>query len=274
MGRFLISITWKDLVSDWSAAMFRQELYLDTPWMNAAGTLGFAPPADRLPPSRWSFPQPLGVFVTNPISFGPRSPAAERGLHTFPGGVLMHSGLPNPGLSRVLRRYGERWKQSALPVWAHLFGSSPDEINQMVRRLEGREGVVAIELGLPPWVRDNVALAYVEAAYGELPLIVHLPLTAAGEPWLDALPGLGASAISLGAPRGALPGPSGSPVNGRMYGPALFPLTMAAVQAARRLGLPVIAGAGVYRRADAQALREAGASAVQLDTVLWGGWMD
>lgn len=266
--------------------MLRQELYLDTPWMNAAGTLGFAPPAggpppaDRPPPAGspptlfGSFPQPLGVFVTNPISIGPRSPAAGRGLHTFPGGVLLHSGLPNPGLSRVLRRYGERWKQSPLPVWAHLFGSSPDEINQMVRRLEGREGVVAIELGLPPAVRDDAALAYVEAAYGELPLVVHLPLTSAGEPWLGALPGLGASAISLGAPRGALPGPSGSSDNGRMYGPALFPLMMAAVQSARRLGLPVIAGAGIYRRADAQALFGAGASAVQLDTVLWRGWMD
>jgi dihydroorotate dehydrogenase len=49
---------------------------------------------------------------------------------------------------------------------------------------------------------------------------------------------------------------------------------MAAVQAARRIGIPLIAGAGIYRRQDAQALRDAGAWAVQLDTVLWRGWVE
>jgi dihydroorotate dehydrogenase (NAD+) catalytic subunit len=248
--------------------MFQQEIDLDPPWMNAAGTLGFAPPA------RWQVPEPAGAFVTNPISLSPRTPAAERGQQPFPGGILLHSGLPNPGLSRVLRQYGERWKQSSLPVWVHLIGSNPDEIHQMVTRLEGREGVATIELGLPPGIHGDAALAFVEAAYGELPLVVNLPLTAAGEPWLEALPGRGASAISLVAPRGALPGPAGSLVNGRLYGPALFPLMLAALQSARRLGLPVIAGAGIYRRRDAQALLDAGARAVQLDTVLWRGWLE
>lgn len=248
--------------------MFTQDLYLNPPCMNAAGTLGFAPPV------KWPFPEPVGAFVTNPISIAPRSPAGERLLREYPGGVLMHSGLPNPGLSRVLRQYAERWEKSSLPIWAHLFGSNPDEIHQMVQRLEGQEGVVAVEVELPPGARDNAALAFIEAAYGELPVVIHLPLTCAYEPWIEILPSLGASAISLGAPRGALPGLTGGAVHGRLYGPALFPLILDAVQAARRLGLPIIAGAGVYRRADAQALRNAGASAVQLDTVLWRGWMD
>ena len=124
--------------------LFRQELALATPWMNAAGSLGFAPP------SIWPVSDPIGAFITNPISLSQRTPAAVRGQLPFPGGVLLHTGLPNPGLSRVLRRYSERWKQSTLPVWVHLFGSNPDEIHQMVMRLEGLEGVEAIELGLPP----------------------------------------------------------------------------------------------------------------------------
>ncbi len=143
----------------------------------------------------------------------------------------------------------------------------------MVKRLEGREGVMAVELGLPPDAHDDTALAFVEAAYGELPVVVHLPLTAAGEPWLNELPGLGVSALSLGAPRGSLPGASGGLLSGRLYGASLFPLMMAAVQSARRLGLPVIAGAGIYRRQDAQSLLDAGAWAIQLDTVLWRGWV-
>jgi dihydroorotate dehydrogenase (NAD+) catalytic subunit len=248
--------------------MLRQDLYLDSPWMNAAGMLGFAPPA------RWPVPETMGAFITNPISLGPRTPAAERNLLAYPGGALLHSGLPNPGLSRVLRKYGERWKQSSLPIWAHLIGSNPDEIRQMVERLEGREGVMAIELGLPPDARGDAALAFVEAAFGELPLVVQLPLTSAGEAWLKELPALGVSAISLGAPRGVLPNDTGRPISGRLYGPGLFPLLMAALHSTRRLGVPVIAGSGIYRRQDAQAVRDAGAWAVQLDTILWRGWAD
>lgn len=248
--------------------MLRQDFYLDSPWMNAAGMLGYAPPA------RWPIPDPMGAFVTNPISLGSRTPAAERSLLNYAGGALLHSGLPNPGLNRVLRKYTRHWAQSNLPVWVHLIGSNPDEIQQMVQRLEGVEGVMAIELGLPPDAQGKDALAFVEAGFGELPLVVHLPFTAAGEPWLKELPKLGAAAITLGAPRGSLPTDTGRPVSGRLYGPALFPLVLAAVQQARRWGLPVIAGAGIYRRQDAQALLDAGARAIQLDTLLWRGWAE
>lgn len=250
--------------------MFRQDLPVSTPWMNAAGTLGFAPSPQAA--ARWQAPEAMGAFVTNPISLGARTPAAARASKPFPGGVLIHSGLPNPGFHRVLRDYAVRWAQASLPVWAHLIPANPDEARQMVRRLEGMEGIAAIELGLPPDARGDAALAFVEAAFGELPLVVHLPLTAADEAWLDELPGLGASAISLGGPRGALAGENGQLVSGRLYGPALLPLAVAAVQSARRLGIPVIAGAGIYRPEDAQTLRKAGAAAVQLDTVLWRGW--
>lgn len=252
--------------------MYRLEVTLDSPWMNAAGMLGFAPSA--LTAARWQAPAPMGAFVTNPISLNPRSPAADRGLLAFPGGVLLHSGLANPGFQRVVRRYGERWAQSSVPVWPHLLGQNPDDIYQMVRRLEEMEGVAAVEIGISPEVRGSAALAFIEAAFGELPVVAHLPLTAAGESWLEGLPGAGASALSLGGPRGALPADSGRPVGGRLYGPALFPLMMAAVQTARRLGIPVIAGAGIYRGQEAAVLRDAGAWAVQLDTVLWRGWKD
>lgn len=251
--------------------MFRQELMLDSPWMNAAGMLGFAPSGPAS--ARWQTTEPMGAFVTNPISLSPRTPAAERMLMPFPGGALMHSGLPNPGLSRVMRKFADRWAKSNIPIWVHLIASNPDEIYQMVRRLEGVEGVAAVEVGIPPDARDDLALAYVQAAYGELAVVIAVPLAAAGEPWLAKLPDLGASAITLSAPRGTLVSDSGRPVSGRLFGPAVFPLMLAAVQNARRVGIPIIAGAGIYRRQDAQALRDAGAWAVQLDTVLWRGWI-
>jgi dihydroorotate dehydrogenase (NAD+) catalytic subunit len=109
---------------------------------------------------------------------------------------------------------------------------------------------------------------------GELPLIVNFPLGAAVESWVDKLASLGASALSLGAPRGLLPAPRlpGAGVKlvaGRLYGPAILPLALSAVRSLRRQALPVIAGGGVYRKADGEALLAAGAVAVQLDSVLW-----
>ena len=251
--------------------MFRQDIYLDSPWMNAAGTLGYLPPA-RWPVAGFNA-KTMGAFVTNPVSLGARTPAAERCQLPYPGGALIHSGLPNPGLSRVLRRYAARWAQANLPIWVHLVGASPDEINQMVRRLEGCEGVLAVEVGISPDAQGDQALAFVEAAYGELPLIVQIPLTRVSEEWVKELPNLGVSAVCLGSPRGILPNDSGRPIGGRLYGPALFPLVLAGVRSTRSLGIPVIAGAGIYRVQDAQALLDAGAWAIQLDTVLWRGWL-
>jgi dihydroorotate dehydrogenase (NAD+) catalytic subunit len=246
--------------------MYRQELELASPWINATGTLGFAPP------QRWMLPEPMGAFVTNPVSLLPRTPAGDRTLAAYPGGYLLHSGHPNPGLNRVLKLYAERWAQSTTAVWVHLLATHPAEMQKMVQRLEGVEGVMAVEIGLPPGVRDAQAMAYVEAAYGELPLIVNLPLTAAEEPWLKELPSLGVSAISLGAPRGMLADGNGRQVSGRLYGPGLLPQSLSAVNAVRRLGVQVIAGAGIFRPHDGQALLAAGAYAVQLDGVLWRGW--
>jgi dihydroorotate dehydrogenase (NAD+) catalytic subunit len=243
------------------------DLDLFSPWMNAAGMVGFAPP------ERWNWPEPAGAWVTNPLSLGPRTPAESRATMSFPGGALVHSGLPNPGLKAILHRYAERWAHSSLPAWVHIFGHSADEIHQMVLRLEEVEGVAAIELGIGDDLPAQVALAQIRAAQGELPLVVSLPFQRAGEDWLGDLIKLGASAITLRGPRGTLPAPEGGesrPISGRLYGPALLPQVMETMQFLRqRLRLPIIAGAGVYRVEDGQALLKAGAWGIQIDTVLW-----
>ncbi|MEA4909803.1 MAG: hypothetical protein GYA17_14515 [Chloroflexi bacterium] len=241
----------------------RQELLIASPWLNAAGSLGFTPPAG------WNWPEPPGAFITHPLSLSARQPAVRRGVIHYPGGSLLHSGLPNPGLSAALQRYGERWAHASLPVWVHLFGGTPAEVAGLARTLEDVEGVAAIELGIPPGCSRQQATELVSAALGELPLIVQVALDRAGEDWLRGLGRLDVCAISLGAPYGSLPAPS-APLSGRLYGPSLLPLAFQALKTARRWDLPVIAGGGVYRLEDGRALLEAGAWAVQLDTVLWG----
>lgn len=225
--------------------------------------LGFAPGKG------WAWPFEQGAFVTNPISARRRVPAEERALLHYAGGFLLHTGLPNPGLRAVIYEQRQRWERSQIPVWVHLIAESAAEVSRMVEMVEGLEGVAAIELSIPPGAAGEEALALVAAGGVELPVVVSLPVTEASGEWLMELPYAGASALSLCAPRGVLPGAAGRPVGGRLYGPALLPLAMAGVRAAQKTGLPVIAGCGVYRVEDGQALLRAGAWGVQLDTALW-----
>ena len=60
-------------------------------------------------------------------------------------------------------------------------------------------------------------------------------------------------------------------VTGRLYGPSLFPQALALVRDAARVGIPVIGSGGVWKPEQAEAMKEAGAIAVQLDAVLWRG---
>ena len=242
------------------------DLAIHPPLMNAAGCLGFAPnPRGPVDLGR------LGAFVTNPVSLAPRRPAENRAMLAYPGGFLLHTGLPNPGLRAVLRQEASRWARSALPVIVHLLAALPEEVARMVERLEGVEGVMGVEIGLPPLAGPGEALALVQAAVGELPVIASLPAGRLAEigPLLRES---GVAAVSLAPERGALPGPDGRLVRGRLYGPGLLPAALSAVETAVRLGLPVIGGGGVYSPADAAAMQAAGALAVQIDTAFWRGW--
>lgn len=248
------------------------DLAFDPPWMNAAGSLGFAP--DRHGPVDLSR---LGAFVTDPISLEKRSPAHGERYLAYPGGFLLHTGYPNPGLRTAIRRYGEGWGRSPVPVLVHLLCQRVDELSQAVQRLEGIPGVAGIELGFPPEIEVQLASGLIQAAAGELPVIVRLPLERAVEmaaaltkkdAQADSL-----AAFSLGPPRGLLPTPDGSLARGRLYGPGVFPLALRAVKALSAFGVPVIGGGGVYQMEQAEAMLRAGAAAVQLDAVLWrGGW--
>ena len=63
-------------------------------------------------------------------------------------------------------------------------------------------------------------------------------------------------------------------LSGRLYGPALLPQALAVVQAVAQAGLPVFGAGGVYSPADEAAMLGAGASAVQLDAVLWNNFIN
>lgn len=231
--------------------------------MNAAGSLGFVPESSS-PVGK----DRLGAFITNPISLRSRTPARRRTCQSYPGGFLLHSGYPNPGLGAAIRRYKLRWARSSIPIIVHLLAENVESVSRMVPRLEGLEGVMGIELGLPPEVELQMAEELVNAAVGELPLIVRLPVDRAGV-YAQSLVDSAITAISLGPPRGVLIDALGQTVRGRLYGPAIFPLAFGCVQEVIAAGVSVIAAGGVYEQVQVEALLEAGAIGVQLDAVLW-----
>jgi dihydroorotate dehydrogenase (NAD+) catalytic subunit len=242
----------------------KRDLVLERPFVNAPGILGFAPDPHHVPALSG-----LGAFLTAPISARPRKPAANRSCLPFPGGFLLHTGLPNPGIRRAIQRFGRSWQEAPLPVVVHLLAEAPETVASMAQRLEGLENLTALALGLPPDCTPEDLEAFLQAAAGELPLApcllpdqvpALLPTLAAWQP----------AAVILAHPRGTLPGPSGDLVSGRLYGPALFPLTLHAAGKLAGAGLRVLAGAGVASRTQAEALLSAGLLGVSLGSVLWG----
>jgi dihydroorotate dehydrogenase (NAD+) catalytic subunit len=240
----------------------KMELELRKPLMNAAGTLGFVPDA-RLP-LPW---EEFGAFVTNPISWRPRTSADEPRLLEYAGGFLLHTGLPNPGFEAALSQFGSRWEDGPVPIIVHLMADRPEETKKMVRLLESAGNVVAVELGFAPLLADDNILLALEMSVGELPIVVCLPaqqvLRLGGRAVRE-----GAAAISLAAPRGSLYQDNRG-LMGRLYGTSLLPVSLQLVRDAAQAGIPIIGAGGVFSTDDAEAMMVAGAIGVQIDARLW-----
>ena len=234
--------------------------------MNAAGSLGFAPDLRVL--GELGGLDHFGAFVTNPFSLRPRLPAVQPEVIEYPGGFLLHTGLPNPGLNAGLKKYSAKWSRADLPIIVHLMADRPEETQRMVRMLETQENVMAFELGFAPLLADDIILMTLEMCSGELPLIFSLPV----EQVLSLAPRLmqeEAQAISVASPRGALVSRNSQLVTGRLFGASLFPQTLNVVDSAVKLGLPIIGAGGIYSKENADAMLSVGALAVQVDAALW-----
>ncbi len=241
----------------------KRDLYFSKPLINAAGSLGFAPDIHN----GLSLSQ-FGAFVTNPISLRSRLPTAQPALIQFPGGFLLHTGLPNPGFSNVLKKYSAKWDRTNLPIIVHLMSDRPDETQRMVRELENAENVMAVQLGFAPLLSDDIILLNLEMCVGEIPLIFSLPheqVLSLGSKLIQH----GAHAISIASPRGALVDKDGKVITGRLYGQSLFPRALDVVRSAAMIGLPIIGSGGVWTEKDAADMLSAGAMAVETDAQLW-----
>ncbi len=234
-------------------------------WMNAAGTGGFSVDKEYLR----SFPA-MCVFVTNPISISARQPSNHRGIYPIDGGFMLHSGWPNPGLVQVIKKYNNHWSRCSLPVIVNLLVNDPIETLKMVQLLEEVDNILALEFSFSVDVPASLVFENLDAGYGKLPIIAKIPIERIYENWLDGLKQKPVDAISLQPPRGLIKH-NGKFIQGRLFGPGILPMTMQAVKSAKRLNLPILAGAGITELDQLDALFDLGLYAFQFYEWGWRG---
>ena len=261
-------------------------LALANPVMPAAGCFGLGTEYARLVEL-----ETLGAVVVGPVTAAPRRGTSPPRTLPIPGGVLLHTGLANPGIAAALRRHARAWARSSVPVIVHVAGTTPEEAASCCRRLSSVEAIAGIELGLPdithhPWARPRAhsegmprpeftdfVTATIRAARTATsqPLIVRMPLAWAGA-LCEAAVESGANALTVAAPpRGtAWHEPSERFISGRLYGPFVLPLALDALrQVAERVSVPLIGCGGIHSVGDGLAFLRAGAAAVQVGGALW-----
>jgi dihydroorotate dehydrogenase (NAD+) catalytic subunit len=248
--------------------MPKQDLAFRTRIINAAGMLGFAPDPRKIPGYDL-----LGAFVTNPVSLLPRSPALTRYSTPYLGGVLLHSGFPNPGLAKIIGKYSRQWGITSIPIILHLMVSDDLEMEKILRILEPVEGVTGLELSFEPGCEPQKIARLLQVALTEWPVIAQLTMEQI-RVTLPLIKSEELSAVSISPKRGKLKATviDGEKrfVEGRLFGACLYPQALTDLEQALTYKVPVIASGGVTTLEQVDQLIQAGAYAVQIDTVLWG----
>jgi dihydroorotate dehydrogenase (NAD+) catalytic subunit len=249
-------------------------LTLTNPVMIASGCCGFGQVYERLIEL-----SVLGAVVTQSVTLRPRRGRLQPRLVETRAGFVLAVGHQNPGVKKVIKQYGQRWSRSDVPIIVHLPADEPDDLRRTARALfsaltrQGQTALSGIELGLPhgavPQDVEDWVWAIREGS--ELPLLVKLPLGGTARDLAEAAANSYADALVVGTPplATAMLPDQGQPVTGLLYGPALHSLALHDLQTLTDLDLPLVAAGGIHTRADAQTFFEMGATAVQLDSLLF-----
>ena len=255
-------------------------LPLRSPLILAAGMIGYG---DARP--RALDLGACGAWVTAPIGQQPPASLPEDDADAprraeVPGGVVLAPASHPPSASRVLRRYAPTWPRLGLPVIAHLETTArpapgeADRLAAIAQRLASAPGVAALELALDVDAGADAASALIAQIHrvSDLPLLPALPLVPAIDHWAIACAKAGADALVVGQPPlAAAPTRLGTLVRGQLYGPAVAPLAWEALTRVAALGLdlPLVGAGGVHHIDDILTYLRLGATAVQIDTVVW-----
>lgn len=257
------------------------EVELANPVIAASGTFGYGGEfAELVDLSR------LGGIVVKGLSLYPEIGNPTPRIVETPGGMLNSIGLQNIGAQVFLDEKLPFLRRFGTAVIANIWGRTVEEYIAVAERLDGAEGLTALELniscpnikeggisfGTNPRLTEEVTRAVREAS--GLPLWVKLTpgVTDIGELARAAEAG-GADALSvINTLRGmtvdvASRRPTLATIFGGLSGPAILPIALYMVFETRRATeLPILGIGGIEGVAQALQFFVVGASAVQVGT--------
>jgi dihydroorotate dehydrogenase (NAD+) catalytic subunit len=220
----------------------------------------------------------LDAFVTKTVTPEPREGNAPVRIAETDFGMLNAIGLANPGRDRFIDEVLPRLRELGKPIWVSVGGFSARDYAETCERLHD---IAAIELNLscPNVDEAPESAAEIVAACREAtanPLYAKLSPHA----WdiaetVRAVEAAGADGLSLvntlrGVALDAQLRPALARTAGGYSGPALKPIALAAVHAARSATeLPIVGMGGVQNGRDVLELVACGATHVALGTVLF-----
>ena len=224
----------------------------------------------------------LDAYVTKTVTPLPREGNEPTRIAETDVGMLNSIGLANPGIDRFVTEVLPRLAELGVPVWVSVAGFSAREYAELCAALDERDEVATIEL--------NVSCPNVASPEDEVEEIVAAARAATSKTLYaklsPAVPDIGA--VAAAAERAGANGlslvntlrgltldertlaPKLSTVTGGLSGPALRPVALAAVFAARRATrLPIVGMGGIENGWHALEFVAAGAHACALGTVLF-----
>jgi dihydroorotate dehydrogenase (NAD+) catalytic subunit len=256
-------------------------LRLKNPVLTASGTFGYG--LEFLP---FLDLNRLGGLVSKGLSPRPRQGNPPARICETPSGMLNTIGLQNVGVDGFLKEKLPQLRQYDTAVVANVFGETEEEYVEVCSKLDGAEGLAAIELNVScPNVEkggmifgnEPVALCRVTRACRDatsLPLIVKLsPNVTDIRDTARAAEDGGADILSLVNTFVGMAidverrQPVLAKISGGLSGPAIRPLAVWMTwQVKQAVALPLIGMGGIGEAEDALQFILAGASAVQVGT--------
>jgi dihydroorotate dehydrogenase (NAD+) catalytic subunit len=258
-------------------------LELATPLMTASGCSGYGKELDR-----YHDLAVYGALVGKSISREPRLGNPYPRTAETPAGMINAIGLQNEGYDSFVKETLPKMRGFGTKAVVNVVGHDFEEYVWLVERFDAQEGVAALELNLScPNVAGGMRFA---SDPGECERLVaacrektELPIVAKLSPNVTDLPAIARAAEQGGADIlsaiNTLVGmgvdwktrkPLVANYTGGLSGPAIKPVALRCVwQAARASKLPVIAIGGISTADDVLEFMVAGASAVQLGTILF-----
>ena len=254
---------------------------LKNPVLAASGTFAYGVEFERLVDL-----DALGGMVVKGLSREPMDGNPPPRIWEAEAGMINSIGLQNIGVRAFVREKLPALARLRTAVFANVFGNATEDYVEVIRTLEGAEGLAGYELNVScPNTRhggiyfssDPALLAEVVAAVKAVarrPVIVKLsPNVARIEPLARAAEQSGADAISLVNTFVAMAidiktrKPRIANVTAGLSGPAIKPIAIRMVyEASKSVQIPVIGMGGISTAADVIEFMLAGATAVQVGT--------